>query len=185
MKIFSTLLLTCFLAFSFQVQAAEQVKKDLKINIELVQKQLDDLISQGGRYAYMQLAKSNGIKPFAAAIDNEGNKIMLEVTKADEAATFSQKILKLREMLKLGADKGDFQAVALFVQAKVPFMGNEVDGIAIEMEHLKGLSTLRFSPYEIDRESEKINFKQPVDKIKPVVFFKDTVKKQRTEKSKS
>ena len=183
MKIFSALLLTSFLALTFQAQAAEESKDDLAINIQAVQSQLDELIAQGGKYAYMQLAKKNGIKPFAAAIDNEGNKIMLEVTKADEAATFAQKILKLREMLKLGADKGDFQAAALFVQAKVPYMGADVDGIAIEMEHLKGLSTLRFSPYDIDRESKKINFKQPVDKIKPVVFFKDAIKKETAEKS--
>lgn len=176
MKFFSVLLLSSCLFLSFQVQAEEKPQENLAINIEKVQTELDELIAQGGQYAYMQLAKKNGIKPFAAAIDNEGNKIMLEVMKADEAATFAQKILKLREMLKLGADKGDFQAAALFVQAKVPFKGKEVDGIAIEMEHLKGLSTLRFAPYEIDRTHQKINFKQPVDKIKPVVFFKDAVK---------
>lgn len=177
MKYALIVILSVFAHVQFVCASDQSTDKSMQQGIAAVQKQLDELVVHGGKYAYLQLAKKDGLKPFAVAINKSGDTLMLEVTKADEEATFAQKIIKLRDMLKLGADKGEFDAVALFVQAKVPFQGKDVDGIAIEMEHLKGLSALRFSPYEIDRDKQKINFQQPVDKIKPVVFFKDIKKK--------
>lgn len=176
MRIFSVLLLSGFLAFSLQANAAEQTQEDMKQQVLKVQKELDELVEQGGKYVYLQLAQKNSVSPFAVAVDEAGTTIMLEVPKKEEKATLSDKILKLREMIHLGGKNAKFVAGALFVQAQVPFMGKEVDGVAIEMEHKMGLSVLRFSPYEVKREDKKISFKKPVDKIKPVVFFKEDVK---------
>ncbi|WP_283789862.1 hypothetical protein QNI23_005060 [Bermanella sp. WJH001] len=175
MKIFSVLLLSGFLAFSLQTNAAEQTQEDMKQQVLKVQKELDELVEQGGKYAYLQLAQKNSLSPFAVAVDESGTTIMLEVPKKEEKASFSDKILKLREMIYLGGKNAKFVAGALFVQAQVPHMGKEVDGVAIEMEHKMGLSVLRFSPYEVNREDKKISFKRPVDKVKPVVFFKEAV----------
>ncbi len=151
---------------------ADEAEKNLKEEINKVQTQLDALVDRGGRYAYVQLAQKNGLSPFAVAVDEAQTIIMLEVPKSEEKATLSDKILKLREMLFLGAKNAKFVAGALFVQAKVPYQGDQVDGVAIEMEHKMGLSVLRFTPYDVDRDAQKISFKKPVDKIKPVVFFK-------------
>lgn len=173
-KHLASIALICSLStFAFSAEPQETSTEDLKKKVMNIQEQLDDLVVQGGKYAYLQIAQKNGLSPFAVGVDKIGSVIMLEVPKSEEKATFKDKILKLREMLKLGADKGKFEAAALFVQAQVPFKGEKVDGVAIEMEHKKGLSVLRFSPYEVDRGNKKIQFKQPVDKIKPVVFFKD------------
>lgn len=176
MRIFSVLLLSGFLGFSLQTNAAEQTQEDMKQQVLKVQKELDTLVDQGGKYVYMQLAQKNRLSPFAVAVDELGTVIMLEVPSSEINATLSDKVLKLREMIYLGAQNARFVAGALFVQAQVPHLGKEVDGVAIEMEHEKGLSVLRFSPYEVNREDKKISFKKPVDKIKPVVFFKEAVK---------
>ncbi|MGR6873219.1 hypothetical protein ACU6U9_13125 [Pseudomonas sp. HK3] len=174
MKFISVLLLSTF--FVFSLQASEEINEDMKQQVLKVQQELDQLVDQGGKYAYLQLAQKDGLSPFAVAIDEAGTTIMLEVPKSEDKATLSDKILKLREIIYLGGKNAKFVAGALFVQAQVPFMGKEVDGVAIEMEHKNGLSVLRFSPYEINREEKKISFKRPVDKIKPVVFFKEAVK---------
>ncbi|MFY0642595.1 MAG: hypothetical protein JXR16_16200 [Bermanella sp.] len=175
MKIFSVLLLSGFLAFNLQANAAEE-EIDMKQQVLNVQKQLDEIVERGGKYAYLQLAQKNSLSPFAVALDEVGTAIMLEVPKSEEKATLSDKVLKLRETIVIGARNAKFVAAALFVQAQVPHLGKEVDGVAIEMEHKKGLSVLRFSPYEVNREAKKISFKKPVDKVKPVVFFKEAVK---------
>ncbi len=150
----------------------EQVREGKIINL-----QLDELTKQGGKYAYLQLSQKNRMSPFAVGVEANGAVIILEVPKRETKATLTDKVLKLREMLKLAADGGKFVAGALFVQAKVPHQGIQVDGVAIELEHIKGLSIVRFSPYDLDFKSQKIKFRTPVEKIKPVVFFKDAKKK--------
>ncbi|WP_396587122.1 hypothetical protein [Bermanella sp. R86510] len=169
----SVIVIILFSMGSMLIQAQPQAPVEIKGKLEDIQGQLDSLVERGGRFAYMQLAKKNGLSPFAVAIDDEQNIIMLEVNKKDQGAPVAHKVLKLREMLKLGADNRGFVAGAMFVQARVPHQGKDVDGVAVEMEHIAGLSVLRFSPYEIDRENQNVNFKQPVDKSKPLVFFKD------------
>lgn len=177
MKFLSAIVFITFFAFSAQLLADAKVsKEDFKQQINQVQQELDELVEQGGKYVYMQLAQKSSVSPFAVAVDEVGTTIMLEVPRSEEKATLSDKVLKLREMIFLGAKNANFVAGALFVQAQVPHMGKQVDGVAIEMEHKQGLSVLRFSPYELNREEKDIKFKRPVDKIKPVVFFKDAVK---------
>lgn len=177
MKFLTVLLFTSFLSLTFQVEAAEKQKTDLKEKITSIQKQLDDLVYQGGNYAYLQLAQKNNMSPFAVGIEKNGRTLMLEIAKDQENLSVSDKVLKLREMLKLAADSNKIYAGALFVQAQVPHLGKQVNGVAIEMEHVEGLSVLRFSPFEINREEQKIDFKKPVDEFKPVVFFKDAKNK--------
>lgn len=154
------------------VLAADAERGEIKAKIESVQTQLDQLVDQGGRYVYLQLAQKNGLDPFAVGVDSKGDILMLEVPQTEKDATFKDKILVLRETLQASAKKGVFEAAALFVQAQIPHKGVDVDGVAIEMEHKGGLSVIRFSPYEIDRENKSIDFKKPIDQIKPVVFFK-------------
>lgn len=178
MKLLS-LSLAVLISFSASlVNAEESTKTDavqpLKAKLEEIQKQLDQLVNQGGKYAYVQLARKDGLSPFAVAVDEQGTTIMLEIPKEEKKANIRDKVLKLREMLVLGAQNAKFVAGALFVQAKVPHRGKEVDGVAIEMEHRSGLSVLRFSPYEINREKKDIKFKKAVDKKKPFVFFKES-----------
>ncbi|NVK38136.1 MAG: hypothetical protein HWE18_09445 [Gammaproteobacteria bacterium] len=172
MKFISTVFLVAFLFASAQTNAAEVSKEELKQQAIKIQQQVDELVDRGGKYVYLQLAQKNSVSPFAVAVDEAGTTIMLEVPKTEEKASFSDKILALREMIHLGAQNANFVAGALFVQAEVPFMGKDVDGVAIEMEHKLGLSVLRFSPYVVNQEEKEIKFKAPVDKEKPVVFFK-------------
>lgn len=170
------LVLAVICSVSFVQAKEESSKDDIKVKIENVQAQLDELVDQGGKYAYLQLAQKNRMSPFAVGVDGKGDVIMMEVPKSEENASVSQKVLVLRDTLQKSAKKGVFEAAALFVQAEVPHLGKTVSGVAIEMEHKDGISALRFSPYEIDRANKKIAFKQPVDKVKPVVFFKDIKK---------
>ncbi len=150
----------------------EQIKKAKIVNI-----QLDELTKQGAKYAYLQLAQKNRMSPFAVGVQENGAVVMLEVPKTETQATLADKVLTLRQMLKLAADGGKFVGGALFVQAKVPHQGIQVDGVAIELEHITGLSIIRFSPYSVDFKSQKIKFNEPVEQNKPVVFFKDAKKK--------
>ncbi len=170
------LVITVLSVASFS-QAEESNKADIQNKVKTVQAQLDELVDRGGKYAYLQLAQKNRLSPFAVAVDKKGDVIMLEVPKNEKDASVAQKVLVLRDTLQKSADKGVFEAAALFVQAEVPHLGRTVSGVAIEMEHKEGVSVLRFSQYEIDRANKKITFKQPVDKIKPVVFFKNTKQK--------
>ena len=175
MKFLNAFALSALLALPVTVLGATEAEapaQDMKAKVQNVQSEVNDLVDQGGKYVYMQLARSGKVSPFAVGRQADGAVIMLEVPKSEEKASFEQKILKLRQMLKLGADSNKFVAGALFVQAQVPHQGKEVDGVAIEMEHKLGISVLRFSPYEVDRDNQKIRFEKPVDKIKPVVFFK-------------
>ncbi len=176
MKFISTVFLIACMFASVHSDAAEISKAELKQQALKIQQQVDELVDRGGKYVYLQLAQKNSVSPFAVAVDEAGTTIMLEVPKTEEKASFSDKILALREMIHLGAKNANFVAGALFVQAQVPFMGKDVDGVAIEMEHKLGLSVLRFSPYEVNRENKEIKFKTPVDKQKPVVFFKSSEK---------
>ena len=158
-------------------------KEAFKAKLIKIQEQLDNLVDQGGKYVYLQLAQKNRLSPFAVGISDHDEVVMLEVPKSEAKANVADKVLALREMLKLGADTDKFVATALFVQAQVPFEGTTVDGVAIEMEHAGGLSVLRFSPYRIDRDNKKIAFLKPVDKEKPLVFFKDVIEKNNNKKS--
>lgn len=178
MKLLS-LSLAVLISLSASFVVAEETNKSdavqpLKAKLEDIQKELDQLVSQGGRYAYVQLAQKDGLSPFAVAVDEQGTTVMLEVPKKEKKATIRDKVLKLREMLVLGAKNAKFIAGALFVQAKVPHNGSEVNGLAVELEHKDGLSVLRFLPYEINRAEQDIKFKQAVDKQKPFVFFKES-----------
>lgn len=174
------LLFSAISSFAF---ASGNESDDLKLQAKSLEQDVNTIVDHGGKYAYIQLARKNGLSPFAVGLDEQNNVVMLEVPKSEVKATFSMKVLKLREMLKLAADEKKFKAGALFVQAKVPYQGKDVNGVAIELEHNSGASILRFSPYEIDRANKDIKFKQPVDKTKPVVFFKDVLA-QATEKQK-
>jgi len=181
------LLVTSILAISFlfvcstvSAEQGQEGKSGLQKQVQAVQAQLDQLVESGGKYAYMQLARKESLSPFAVAVQTNGDTLMLEIPKQDRNLNVADKVLKLREMLKLAADNNRIHAGALFVQAQVPHLGEQVDGVAIEMEHKKGLSVLRFSPYEISREREEIKFKKPVDKIKPLVFFKDVAQTQES-----
>ncbi|EAT12000.1 hypothetical protein HF888_11485 [Bermanella marisrubri] len=183
MKLLS-LSLAVLISLSASFVVAEEKKDvDLKAKIDGVQQQLDELIDQGGKYAYIQIARKNGLSPFAIAVDKVGSTVLLEVPQSEKDATIKDKVLELRRLLKMTADSGTMKAGALFVQGQVPHKGKTVNGVAIELEHELGMSVLRFSPYEIDRENKKIQFKQPVDKIKPVVFFKDVQEKQKNKNS--
>ncbi|MEH6344083.1 MAG: hypothetical protein V7785_03270 [Bermanella sp.] len=162
-------------ANALSVERTEQEKTDLKGKVVTVQKEMDQLVHTGGRYAYVQLSRKNGLSPFAIGVETNGNTLILEIPKENQKreVTLADKIVKLREMLKLAADNNKITSGALFIQAQVPHLGKMVPGVAIEMEHKLGMSFLRFSPYEIDRENQKIEFKKPSDQIKPLVFFKD------------
>ncbi len=182
MKIISSLLLTSLLTLPLMSVASDvdsekvtAAKKELRASIVKVQNQLDSLVDQGGKYVYLQLAKKNGLSPFAVGVGPNEEVYVLEVPKTEVKVSISDKVLKLRQMLKLGADNNKFIAAALFVQANVPFEGTNVNGVAIEMEHKGGISMLRFSPYRIERASKNIAFLSPVDEQKPVVFFKDAL----------
>lgn len=176
MKLFQSILLIA-LAIVFLPSHAEQDSKKesnkdgVKNQLTIIQDEINDLVDQGGKYAYVQLARKNGMSPFAVGRQADGNVVILEIPKSEEKASFSEKVYTLRQMLRAAADAGRFVSAALFVHAQVPHQGKEVAGIAIEMEHKLGMSVLRFTPYEIDRDNKKIKFKKPVDKIKPSVFF--------------
>lgn len=159
--------------------ASQGSTENLQSKVNAIQGQMDGLVKMGAKYAYAQLANKNRLSPFAVAAEKNGNTLMLEIPKKEVNATVAQKVIKLREMLKLAADNDRIYAGAVFVQAQVPHNGEQVDGIAMELEHESGLSAMRFSPYEIDRENKKINFKKPVNQIKPVVFFKDVLAKAK------
>jgi len=185
MKFLQAFLLVFVTAFLSQQVAAKGERVDLKSKVKAVQEELDGLISQGGGYAYLQLSRKTGISPFAVAIQADKSVIMMEVPKSEKDATIADKVLKLREMLRVGADNEKFVAAALFVQAKVPHLGEEVDGLAIEMEHKEGLSILRFSPYEVNKEKKDINFQKPIDKVKPATFFVKNKVDQKVEQAKA
>lgn len=161
-------------------ERSEQKKAELEAKVVSVQKEMDQLVHTGGRYAYIQLSQKDGLSPFAVGIETNGNTLLLEIPKGKQKReiTLADKIVKLREMLKLAADNNKITSGALFIQAQVPHLGKVVPGVAIELEHKLGMSYLRFSPYDIDRENKKIEFKKPVDQIKPLVFFKDAREKQ-------
>lgn len=180
MKLFQSILFSLLAVQSFLVVGETQSVDSAKNKLEIIKQEINDLVDQGGKYAYIQLGRNNGIAPFAVGREVDGNIVVLEVPKTEEKATFSEKVYKLRQMLRMGAESGKFVSAALFVGAKVPHLGKEVDGIAIEMEHKLGMSVLRFTPYEVDRENQQIKFKKPVDKIKPSVFF---AKKKMDEKA--
>ena len=61
MNMFSVLLLSGLLAFNLQANAAEQTQEDMKQQVLKVQKELDELVEQGGKYAYLQLAQKNSL----------------------------------------------------------------------------------------------------------------------------
>ncbi|MFT5594030.1 MAG: hypothetical protein ACI8SR_002417 [Oceanicoccus sp.] len=171
MKLLKSILIVLALFSAFTEAEENEKKQDTKNELQVIQKEINDLVDQGGKYVYLQLARKNTLSPFAIGREENGNMIMLEVPKSEENASFSDKIYKLRELLKSGAEANKFISAALFVKAQVPHKGKEVDGIAIEMEHKRGMSVLRFLPYEVDRENKKINFDKPIDKVKPNVFF--------------
>ena len=164
----STIILFFFLSCA---ATAEEKTADVRNQLEVIQKEINDLVDQGGKYVYLQLARKNTVSPFAIGREADGSMVMLEVPKSEEKASFNEKIYKLRELLTSGANANKFISAALFVRAQVPHKGQDVDGIAIEMEHKLGMSVLRFLPYEVDRENKKIKFDKPTDKKKPNVFF--------------
>lgn len=175
---FITILVSTF--FTGAIADQKSGKEDLQKKIDLVQEQLDQIIDMGGKYAFAQLAKKKHLSPFAVASEKNGNTLMLEVPSTEAKATLGDKVIKLREMLKLAADNGRIHGGAVFVQAQVPHGGEKVDGVAIEIEHESGMSAIRFASYEIDEQSEKIKFKKSVSQIKPLVFFKDVLAKAKT-----
>lgn len=171
-RFLSSILLVCL--FAVNAHSSEQSDKvdAIVAQLKAVQVQLDTMVDVGGEYAYKQLTMKNKFSPFAVGVNQDDQIIVLEIPKTETKASFTDKIIKLRQMLKLSATKNKITAGALFVQAEVPHQGTLMAGVAIEMEHEEGLSILRFSPYDIDLKTQKLKFRKPVDKVKPVVFFK-------------
>ena len=175
-SVFGSVLLACCVSVGVQAIEKNDSAQEARQKAISVQKQLDDLVNVGGKYAYKQLTDSKYFAPFAVGVNAAKQVVVLRVPDSEIKASFSDKIAKLREILKETAKKNKITSAALFVQAQVPHQGVDVDGVAIEMEHRLGLSILRFSPYDIDLKSKKLQFRKPVDKLKPLVFFKGMAK---------
>ncbi len=176
-RILIALLLTSFTFPAISADSSVDQKAKLEKTVQIIQDDLDLIVDKGGRYAYKQLTTKGGVSPFAIGVTNERNFLILRPENNKDVGV-QAKVLELRRLLQEAVKKGNIVAAAVFVGAKVPVAstGQDKDGVAIELEHGLGISTLRFLPYELDQKNKKLKFETPLDKIKPAVFFKETPK---------
>ena len=177
------ILLSCFSIAGIAEDKAITKEALLALQKE-IQQDLDLIVDKGGRYAHKQIVESGVINPFAISVSETGDFMVLAPRQdQNKQATISQKVSELRRLLKESVDKGGITAAAVFVSAKVPVKGTstEKEGIAIELEHQSGISNLRFVPFELT--NDRLKLEKPIDKFKPLVFFKDAQKQNNNKKN--
>jgi F420-0:gamma-glutamyl ligase len=180
----ATLLLStvCFSVGS----VAEKMPESDKFKEQRIENDLNDLFTRGMNAAALILGKKEDLHPFAIIKKYDGTLGMFELDNSEKTKGLSvnQKALSIRRYLTELAIAKQIEATVLVMYAVIQPKGKEPrQGITFEMEHIEGISFMRFLPTsnyvdEKDASNNKLvlNTEAISDVAKPVTVFTNMVK---------
>jgi len=168
----------CFSAGS----AAEKMPESPKHKEFRIEKDLNDIFERGINVAAFKLDKKEDIRPFAIIKKNDGTVgvFELDANKIKEGMSVNQMSYGVRRYLTELAIAKQIQASVLVMYAMVKPEGEEVrQGISFEIEHIDGVSMMRFMPVsKVEGEEGKlvVHTELITSTIKPATVFTEMVK---------
>ena len=185
MKILPILVMSSLLTQG--VMAAEEVtsqeSEQAKQEFIMVGNDMNNISRTGASYALETIKESGKLAPFALVMNNDGSLGKLEaLAPFVKKAPIGDKINYLRGQVKNLAENNKIKAGAIFSRGlgRTQMKTEEVAGLIIEQEHIKGASTVQFVPYE--NKDGNIVALEASSKLKPKLFFNDKIDSNETYK---
>ncbi len=161
---------------------AEKMPESPKHKEFRIEKDLNDIFERGINVAAFKLDKKEDIRPFAIIKKNDGTVGVFELdgNKIKEGMSVNQMSYGVRRYLTELAIAKQIQASVLVMYAMVKPEGEEArQGISFEIEHIDGVSMMRFMPVsKVEGEEGKlvIHTESITSTIKPATVFTEMVK---------
>ncbi len=172
----------CFTA----VSTAEKMPESAKHKESRIEGDLNNLFKRGLDTAALKLDRNEDVQPFAIIKRFDGSLGVFELDKTpkNEKMSVNKKALSVRRYLTEMAIASQLQASILVMYAVIKPEGEKAQqGLTFEMEHIDGVSLLRFLPVSDHRGKNDENDNKLVlhteslsDTIKPVTVFTEMVK---------
>ena len=175
------------LAFGLTAQAfAEKMPESPKQKEVRLENDLNDIFKRGLDVAAYKLNEKQDIRPFAIIkkVDGRIGLFELDITPETEKMSVNQMTFSVRRYLTELAIAKQIKASALVMHATVQQKGKgSTQGLSFEIEHLEGVSLLRFLP--ITKHTDKdgpakgktvLHTEAMTATIKPVTVFTEMVK---------
>ena len=169
-----------------QMTLAEQMPESPKQKEIRIENDLNNLFKRGLDTAALQLNEKREVEPFAIIKRKDGKLgvFSLDKTEKNNSLSINQKAFSIRRYLSELAIAQEISASVLVMFATVKEPNKKArQGLSFEIEHIDGVSMLRFLPV-----SDYIDEKDPANNklvleteslsstIKPAVVFTDMVK---------
>lgn len=169
-----------------QMTLAEQMPESPKQKEIRIENDLNNLFKRGLDTAALQLNEKREVEPFAIIKRKDGKLgvFSLDKTEKNKSLSINQKAFSIRRYLSELAIAQEISASVLVMFATVKEPNKKArQGLSFEIEHIDGISMLRFLPVSdyID-EKDAANNKLVLETeslsstIKPAVVFTDMVK---------
>ncbi len=168
----------CFSAGS----VAEKMPESSKHKEVRIEKDLNDIFERGLRLAAYKLDNKEDIRPFAVIKKNDGKVgvFELDAKQVNEKMSINKMSFSVRRYLTELAIAKQIQASVLVMYATVKPKGEEArQGLNFEIEHLDGVSMMRFipvSPAKSEGDKLIIHTELISSAIKPATVFTEMVK---------
>jgi len=174
-------LLVSSLCFS-AVSIAEKMPESSKYKEARIEKDLNDIFERGLNVAAFKLDKKENVRPFAVIKKNDGSVGVFELDayKIKKGMSVNQMSYSVRRYLTELAIAKQIQASVLVMYAVVRPKGEDArQGISFEIEHIDGVSMMRFLPVsQAEGGAGKliIHTESITSTIKPATVFTDMVR---------
>jgi len=161
---------------------AEEMPENPKYKEARIEKDLNDIFERGLRLAAYKLDNKEDIRPFAVIKKNNGKVgvFELDANQVSEKMSINKMSFSVRRYLTELAIAKQIQASVLVMYATVEPKGEKArQGLSFEIEHLDGVSMMRFvpiSPAEDENSKLIIHTELISAAIKPATVFTEMVK---------
>ena len=145
--------------------------------------EMNKLSKTGASFALETIQKNAKLAPFALILNTDDSISKLEaLAPFVKKAPTREKINYLRGQIKNFAELGKIKAGAVFSRGlgRTSSITDEVVGLIIEQEHVKGISTIQFVPYE--NKNGQIKALTATSNVKPKLFFNEKISSHETYK---
>jgi len=166
--------------------SAEKMPESSKHREVRIETDLNNLFTRGMNAAALKLGKKEDLHPFAIIKKYDGSLGTFELENSEKTKDFTvnQKALSIRRYLTELAIAKQIEAAVIVMYAVIRPKGEEPrQGITFEMEHIEGISFMRFLPTsnyvdEKDASNNKLVLHTEAisDVAKPVTVFTEMVK---------
>ncbi len=165
---------------------AEKMPESPKHKETRIENDLNNLFKRGLDTAAVKLDRNEDIRPFAIIkkLDGKLGVFELDDTPKNASLSVNQMALSVRRYLTELAIASQIEASVLVMYAVIrPKGGKARQGLTFEMEHIEGVSIIRFLPITDHRNDENsetnklvLHTEDLTDNLKPASVFTEMVK---------